>query len=318
MKTRLRVRLVRIFIGFLLVLTLVLLGAWWRLRPVPPPPNTNALALGANARVDELDIPINPPMEFDGLTRADIYALRSEAVNTHADLLAADYTPSAGVFGEIIDGKPWWGMIGQWYHGPGSDSTRGASEESRYVLNPYLLVAPEFYGFSIFGGVLEWDTARISEADLNQPDFPLMCRVESLRWYPRRASAEATYDVSGCLAALNPYLVAPLTVEDNGWFDLFSYNARDLNLNYIYVDYAASTGVTHPEPAAEAATFPYFIHLGGSCQQPGGCNNMSPGFAALSNLELTALPAEIVVKLWTTPPPSVEDAADMTYRIDLR
>ena len=57
-----------------------------------------------------------------------------------------------------------------------------------------------------------------------------------------------------------------------------------------------------------------FYHRGGSCGEPGGCNNYSPHQPELE-LYLEALPAEIEFKLWKYIPIRKEDEADMTYHL---
>lgn len=296
----------RILILTLALLLIALLIVWWIQQPAP---NRNRLALGAGSSAGPIEIVLNPPQEFDGLSRESVYDLRREAVSQYPALLAADYTPSEVVFGQIVDGLPWWGMAGQWYHGNGERSIEGPSEESRFILNPYLLLHAEMYGFSYYGGYgrLEWDPARVDEAALAQDEFPFIPAPDSLRWYAEEARAELHYDISGFLETLNVYLVTPLTVERDGWFDLIPYNARDLNLNWAAIDWAASENIDDKERSEEAAALPHFIHHGSSCAYPGGCNNMSPAFAPLDDLRLVALPARLTVKLWQDRPQAASD-----------
>ena len=102
-----------------LVLALTIL---WVLRS--PAPNRNQLALGPQAKSAPLDIPLQAPTEFDFVTKAEVLRLRTEAVRRYPDLLASDYTPSEAVFGQIVDGLPWWGIAGQFYYGPGGQISR--------------------------------------------------------------------------------------------------------------------------------------------------------------------------------------------------
>ncbi|NDJ33074.1 MAG: hypothetical protein GYB64_00260, partial [Chloroflexi bacterium] len=285
-------RFVRLTIFGLGVLIVALLGGYgylrWRSRPVPPPPNDNQLLTGDAAATDRVAVPLAGLQEFDGLTRAAIYDLRTQAVMRHPELVAPGYTPWDGTFGQISDGRPWWGWHGQWYYGSGERSIEGPSEESRFVLNPYLLVNAEFYGFSIYGGSVVWP--ELNESTAADPDFPWMCRAQDLIWWPREARAEVTYDVSGCMAALNGWSRNRLTLAD-AWFDLNAYNARDLNLNHLLVDYAASTNIVKDDPPAGPVPLPFLIHLGGSCGYPGGCNNASPVHPPADGIGITALPA---------------------------
>jgi hypothetical protein len=320
----------RLILWVVIVVLVIALGvvvlfrdqARWLLRPesAPPSPNTNALAIGSAATVDQqIPLTLQQPAELDGMSRAAVYALRTQAVLAYPQLLAADYRPWDGVFGQITDGKPWWGMSGQWYYGSGAQSIEGVSEETRFLLNPYLLVGVDFYGFSYFDGRGEvWNRTQVDAADPNSPGFPLTCLPERLTWQPTDAYAEIRYDVTDCLAAMNQYTSRNLSVPDNGGFDLFAYNARDLNLNFIYIDYAASLNITQTDPPAQAVEIPHYIHVGGSCGYEGGCNNMSPAFPPLDFLSLTGLPADLVAKLWQSAPASVDAPADMTFTIQFR
>jgi hypothetical protein len=88
----------------------------------------------------EISIPLREPEEFDFKTKTEILDIRKGCVARCARLAPESYQPSEEVFGRIEDGKPWWGLLGLSYYGNGKDSISGASEESRFILNPLLLV----------------------------------------------------------------------------------------------------------------------------------------------------------------------------------
>lgn len=307
----------RVVWGVIVALVVLVIGLGvivWRMQPAP---NRNGLALGEDATVGEVAIGLRPPVELDGLTRDEVYALRTAAVLAQPELMMGSYQPSDAVFGQIVDGLPWWGMVGQWYYGSGERSIEGPSEEARFIENPYLLLWAEFYGFSFYGAeAFAWSPAA---ADVvSRDDFPLTCEVEGVRWNPRERRAEVTYDVTGCLATMNAYLVQPLTVEANGYFDLVGYNARDMNLNYLSVARADVVNVDRYGAWEDVVRIPHYIHQGGSCGYPGGCNNMSPASPALDNWFLTALPAEMEVRLWRQNPGVASDAPDMVVTLYFR
>lgn len=258
-------------------------------------PNENTLNLGTTASTTEIDIVIRPPIELDFMTKAEVLQLRREAVHWYPALFTGEYRPAESIFGQIVDGLPWWGIAGQFYYGQGEESILGTSEESRFILNPYLLIAAEPHTF--------WDRTRVSEAQIRQPGFTFYCEPTHLRWKPGAAQVEVFYS-SDCTARL-----------DYRYFDLISYNARDFNLNYIYVSYVDSTNIgKNPEPT-EAYAIPHYIHQGGSCGYPGGCNNMSPPSPPIDGLELTGLPARIVIWLWREMPDTIEKSPDLVYVI---
>ena len=279
--------------------------------------NRNRLALGAEAATDTVDIALSPPQELDGKTRSAILELRRQAVVLYPDLLAGSYTPSTQVF-QISDGLPWWGIVGQFYHGKGERSTDGPSEESRFILNPYLLVAAELRGLSIWSDgerALAWDKARITGQDLADPDFPFYCRPTSLRWWPQAARATVTYDVSGYLAELNRWTTYPMTVADAS-LDLIAYNARDMDLSYLYLSLADSDNLSASSPMQVPMAISQFLHAGNSCGYPGGCNNMSPRVPELVNVHIEHLPARATIWLWRGRPAGVDQPPDMTFTID--
>jgi hypothetical protein len=285
----------RLLILALLVLILVLSGAWCLLRP---PANHNALAIGEAASIDRLDIPLQPPLELDFKTRAEVLQLREQAVYSHSELLVRGYKPYAPIFGRIVDGLPWWGVKGQFYYGSGERSIEGPSEESRFILNPYLLVAAEFYTY--------WDRARYPETEVSDANFRFYCAPNSLLWSPRQAYAEASYRAN-CIDSIG-----------GGFFDLIAYNARDLNLTYLYVSYPDSQGIAHPDPPDRAYANPQFIHQGNSCGYAGGCNNMSPYTPEIDGIRIQSLPAKITIWLWKDDPGDPHQAPDMTFVLYFR
>ncbi|HRE46250.1 MAG TPA: hypothetical protein PLD47_00870 [Aggregatilineales bacterium] len=281
-----------------------------------PAPNMNRLNLGTGAPQGPLNIPLQAPQDFDGKSKQAIWQIRRAAVESRPDLLAAPYTPSDAVFGQVEDGLPWWGMSGQFYYGAGMRSIEGPSEEARFLLNPYLLVAADFWGLTQQSNP-GWNLAMIKDSYVDRPNFPLICQPQGLRWYPSERRAEVTYDVSGCMTALSYWATAPLTLQ-NMPFDLIAYNARDLNLNYLFLALNESPNLSHYEPIGTPFYITHFLHRGGSCGYPGGCNNMSPSTPEISYYTILALPAQAVIYLWQENPGSVFQTADMRFLIHFR
>ena len=295
--------LIYVLIFLLLCLNILLIGIWYFNQPRP---NLNALAIGtqSNTANDQvINIPLQPPMNFNSMTRAQVLALREKAVNQYPSLLATPYHPSDAVFAQIEDYRPWWGIAGQFYYGAGESSIRGESEESRFVLNPFLLVAADFYAPNNIDSTTlwNWNKTRITETDLNRPDFPYACSPQDLRWQPRNSQVQVTYDITQCLARLSRWTIGNTTLADVA-FDLTAYNARDLNLNYIQLIQAESPNVKFSVAFNSPIVEPEMIHRGGSCQYPGGCNNASPYIPQISELTLQAVPAQLTIYLWKDDP----------------
>lgn len=277
-----------------LVLSLLLYAAYVRYGP-----NQNRLALGERSNISEVFyVNLQPPAELDFKSKSEVLQLRREAVEQYPELLAGSYRPSTQIFGQIVDGLPWWGIAGQFYYGNGEQSIAGESEESRFILNPYLLIAADPWRM--------WDKNSVSEASIQSPNFLFYCPPQYLFWKPHESYGEVGYSAN-CASALS---------YRN--FDLISYNARDMNLNYIYVSYADSQNVTKGEIPESAYAIPHYIHQGGSCGYPGGCNNMSPPTPPIDGLIITGYPVRVVTWLWEEKPASVSDAPDMTFVLVLK
>ena len=253
---------------------------------------SNTLALGSAGQPGIIELDIHSPISLNFKSRDEVLRLRTEKIMRNRQLLTSPYVPTPAVFGQIADGAPWWGNEGIFYHGPGPHSIEGHSLQSRYLLNPFLLVAPEFHDDWQFQGTA-------TEAS----PLPPYCAPQDLRWRTQDAYAEVTYAAS-CIA-----------MRQMKKFDLVAFNASDFGLKYIFVSYAESKNVTKQNAPTNAYRNPQLIHKGGSCGYPGGCNNMSPTTPAIDGIQLLGLPAFIMVYLWKEQPNSVSQAPDMRFVI---
>ncbi len=271
----------------------------------------NAVRLGPDSPMTGAQsIALHSPVELNFKTKADVLALRNALVREQPQLVKGWYFPSDAVFGQIVGGRPWWGVLGDAYLGSGQRSIEGPAEESRFLANPFLLVAANCNGL----GHDEWDRARITEEALKDPHFPAECWPTALTWWPREARAEVVYDVSGYVRGLSAYankLRTPAGLD----FDLVAYNARDFGLPYLYVSLEHSSNIEQVHHAAVPFPIIQFIHLGGSCGYPGGCNNMSPADPNTDAVKITALPAVVHCLLWKEKPKSAAQPPDMRFVI---
>lgn len=253
---------------------------------------------GAKTRGD-YEIHLNPMEELDFKTKQEIYELRKQRVLEHGKLIAS-YEPSHAVFGLIEDNKPWWGIYGIYGHGPGEKSIEGPSEQSRFLLNPYLLV-----------GLSEQD-AFVTSAFPNRSSAFYPKPVKIL-WRPESALAAVEYQVSDHFRYINDNGLYP---TEQRKLTLIAYNARDLGFRYLFVDPEKSHSVTWTNGTGGAVPIRQYIHCGGSCGQPMGCNNMSPHQPELV-INVTDTPARAYIKLWRTQPENASDPADMTEIIEM-
>jgi len=245
---------------------------------------------------ETVDVPLNPPRELDGVSREAILNLRRQYINKISVLAPNNYQPNMDVFGQIQNGKPWWGLLGMCYYGPGKNSILGKSEESRFIINPYLLI-----------GVEEFNAHIVRFVPLAPEEFyPTPTR---LTWSRDGSMGQVTYNITSYYQKALDY-----SYPDTHSLYLSDYNARDFGFNYFEIDSAKSKNIT--------ATFDkiipiiQFMHTGGSCGYPGGCNNKSPSQVDLE-IKWQKLPAKIYLKLWKNSPANATQKSDMDFIIEL-
>lgn len=238
---------------------------------------------------------INPPEEFDFLKKSDIYDIREKFINEYPLLLktvySGEYKPSEEVFGQVEDGKSWWGTLGIYHYGPGEKSIDGPSEESRFVCNPYIPVA-----------LCERWARGIQDPNL-KPEAVFPEPVE-IKWDISDKVVFVKYNVKDYLKKSGE-VGDPRAKE----LKLIAYNARDLGYGYFYIypDEAKNVSIANQN---EALHIPQFLHTGNDSGYPGGSNNMSPGFPPL-NVELKDLPARLMVGLWKEKPADLKAKPDI-------
>ncbi len=226
------------------------------------------------------DVSLQDPVEFDGMTRMEIFEHRVEQVALNLDFVAGTYEPDLRVFGRIEDGLRWWGLDGQFCAGPGDHSHDGASEESRFLSNPLLLV-----------GVKE----GVAPQDTPEGCFAVWPRPTALRFEGARATV--TYDLTRFAeekqrAGLDP--PGPLMLDD--------LNARDWGFQFLALVRASNLVPDADSPLLDGDLVQLrgFVHEGGSCGQQPGCNNGSPRQSDLRFL-VAQLPASMTVRLYRSP-----------------
>jgi hypothetical protein len=280
------------------------------------PALANVLIKPAAGKEDHaVAITLNAPAELNAQTQAEILAKREKYLQQWHSLYAGKYQPSPVVFQNLEDHKNWWGMHGAFVWGQGQRSIEGAAEESRFILNPLLLVGVNSATVDI------WKTDRISKNDLDDPNFPFCWEPTSLSFFPEMSLAQVVYSVSKfnkeIKARENKLRFNPDLVRLNR-FGLVAYNARDFGFQYIYADIAKSINIVNTNGCNSPVLIKQFIHCGNSANYPGGCNNMSPAMPEIDRFAITTLPARACVYLWKNQPVSIADKPDFTFYIDFR
>ncbi len=260
------------------------------------------LKVGPGVNTLEKEIILNEPMELDFKTRAEIMDIRKYYVDQYRDLLEGEYVPYGPLFLRIVDNRPWWGIEGEFCHGVGQHSIDGASEETRFFINPFLL--------------LGLDESKVFTFSPDTPCSPTFPRPVTLHWHASDAKAVVTYDISRFFRERGRQ---PKSWGDYHILSFESFNARDFGYEYIFASPALSqnvTGVDQSHMFHEACPLRSFIHCGRSCGYPGGCNNESPYEPDL-RFRITDTPATLYCKLWKNKPDSVDDPADFIFVIQM-
>jgi|GEM_PF-694312 len=245
-----------------------------------------------------ITIPLHNPIDFDGKTRDEVLSLRRNAVHEQPALVTDSYVPNMNVYGGITDGKPWWGLTGTYFYGAGAHAADGLSEESRFLLNPYILVGlSEIYAFHLGAN-------PPSEAQAFWPE------PGKLVWHPAKKEAYLTYSLAQYFSLMK--YRCPQCVDKAMNLFLATINAQDLGFTHM---------VIAPSPQVSAVfntPFPLtqFIHTGGSCGISGGCNNSSP-MSQNYVLHINSLPADVTFRLYDHAPANAQEPPQFTFHMKI-
>lgn len=254
-----------------------------------------------------IPIKVNPPCELSYKSKQYVYNLRKNYVQKSI-FSNPNYKPSDEVFGGIVGGKPWIANTYCYNRSAHKAQVNGYSEESRYINNPTVLVALEFRW--LFG--------------LDNPSEEYICKTDSVTMLlPKSVVYNKTKN-----EIIVTYAKLPFSSNIYGKdcsFLLNGVNANDLGYKYAYVDNSLSTYklnfVNSNNISTNIYRFRDYIHLGGSCRVPGGCNNSSPNQPELMfRSPKTAYNNSgkyIYIKLWKQKPASSKAKPDIVEKIVL-
>lgn len=237
-----------------------------------------------NAKV--VSIAINPPRELDFKTRKEVFSVRKKMLKKYAFFTKDGYSTQGAVYAQVEDNKPWWGLQGIECKGNGEHSIDGASEESRFIDNPFLLVG------------------------IDQEAYSLGKNAKCSGRYPKPSNLK--FDTNKKLISVS-YGLMP----DDRPYRFTGQNARDLGFKFGYAE--KSNGIeflNNNNISSDVYEFLDFLHVGGSCGYPGGCNNGSPSQPQLS-FTVPKKKGNIRFKLWKKRPASKDEKADLTYEIKI-
>ncbi|MBQ9244681.1 hypothetical protein IJ182_00270 [bacterium] len=243
---------------------------------------------------DAIYIQINLPIELSFKTKKEIYDIRKFYVKKSIFAYNA-YEPSDAQFGQIEDGKPWI-SIDKCNIPPKPSRINGPSEEARFINNPSILVGIDF---------------PYSLEEITGADYCTDLLLPEKAYYDRRNKEIVTEYKSLLSRSFNvPY-------------DLKGLNALDFGYRYVYLDKDKSFNVVEfveKENITNTITeLQDYIHLGGSCEVEGGCNNGSPYQPKLSfKHPKEHKPVILYLKLWKKMPESPDAPADINQKIIIK
>ncbi len=258
----------------------------------------------AERELNRIHIPFNNPSKLSYKSKEEIYELRKHYVSKSI-FANPDYEPSDAVFGQIESNKPWNSMKQCIYRSTNLSDIDGISEEGRYINNPELLVGVEY---AFYGDYCE---------DRKSEEL-LYSRPLGITYDKEQKEIEVLF---GGL----PYC----TYNGKTWYNFKGLNARDLGYKYAYIDKEKSTFdlkyVEQVNASNSIVELQDYIHVGGSCKHPGGCNNGSPNqpplnfyYPCANGNAKVEKNQTIYIKLWKNRPNSQEDTPDITEKIVIR
>lgn len=242
---------------------------------------------------------VNPPQEYNYMTKKAIYSIRKKYVASSV-FSRPNYEPNEDVFGQIEDGKPWWGLENYACHK--GDNSYGVSAVSRFLNNPNLLVAPMMiYGYTGTQGREHFCSADYTKYIPKEVYYSSINKMIFAKYNLHREVID------------NPELFGGM--NSPYFLSIIGMNARDFGYSYISISYLQNISMLEQNNAKfNIYQLRDFIHVGGSCGIGGGCNNISPHQPEL-DFFIKDLPAVMEIKLWKTEPRNADAPADFTYQI---
>lgn len=240
-----------------------------------------------------VNISLDPMQPFSGLSAREILDKRIRAVLSSpvfGDL--ESYVPSREVY-QMEDGADWIGAYEIACYGidDSKDIGRGASRESAGILNPeflYYINIPS-YGYHKTTGCSETDYLIPYKAEYDAANNRIVVYIDYSSFYRKNKVWHAIV--------------------------LSDANARDLGYKYAFADIAENIRFRSQDNLSARLTPTVgFYHRGFSCGKQNGCNNYSP-YTEGYRFYLTALPAELDIKLWKKRPASADKTPDIRYKI---
>lgn len=255
-----------------------------------------------NSAHDTVNLELNPLESYNGKTKREMYDIRKSYVEKSL-FYSPNYEPNEEIFGNIEDGKSWWGLEPMVCSHGDEDTTRGLSALSRFINNPDLLVQTYFpFNMTYYEGIKEYCNSKFARL------IP-----SSLTYEPKSNTITAKYFMTPYVFnnRLNYFGMKDIYYP----FILSGLNARDFGFEYMYINNLYNAKMLNEDNAAKHVyQFRDYIHVGASCRRPEGCNNLSPRQTELEFI-ITSLPAELDIKLWKKQPMLKDLKEDIKFKV---
>lgn len=255
----------------------------------------------------EVTLSLYAPTKLSGLTLDQISSLRKDALKEVSQFLKVPYERSESVFGRIKDGAAWYGREAYYKDGPSGKAGEGSSVASVGILNPFILLVPEFWGITHWGnGNVKW------KENVSAPDGVFSPAPKVLTVNSEAKEIRVVYDLTSYLSELNLYTRAPVVASQVD-FGVSAYNARDLGVRYMKFTQKDSVKVRTDKGEAAEYINEHFRFTKTLCGV--GCNHFTSQNPRFDTFVVEGLPATAVYYLWKNRTES--ESPDIKFIIEL-
>lgn len=251
-----------------------------------------------------LKIPLNPLTELDNKTIPEIYELRKKYVSLFSGLLKTAYEPLKVVFDGISGGRPWMGIEGLLTKSKDMKLSDGDSVESLRIVNPFLLA--------------DIGTGNIF-AEKKSPEYTILPPLpKGLWWSVDGLFAFAEYDITEYLRQSHSKLT--FTPGYDLGFYINAINARDLGLEYVFIDYPNCDNINIMRPyyaqQYNAMRTAFYYYYKDDSNYKGGLNSICR-IQEEFFFQISYFPAKIQLLFWREKPATRFQKPDMVYVIKI-
>lgn len=256
---------------------------------------------------EETTISIYSSAKLSGLSLEQILKLRSETIKESSRFLKAEYEPSEIVFSRIKNNEAWYGKDAFYKDGPSIHAGEGISVVSSGILNPFILLVPEFWGLTHWGnGNVKW------KDDVTVPEKIYSAAPKILTINALTKEIKVVFDISSHITELNLYTRAPLN-SSHVDFGVSAYNARDLGFRFMKFSKEQSLKVNTVKGDVAEYITDHFRFSKSLCGV--GCNHYTNQHPRFDSFAVESLPATATFYLWKDKPEN--NIPDIKFIIEL-